>query len=96
MAYLEDFFLNRTRGWRVAALLVAPVVWFQIALLVTGLNETYTAAHSAPFEEAPFFSAGTAFERLGGIVGAVRTGTAYLSYVADFVSAVCSQQGVRL
>ncbi|WP_404400603.1 hypothetical protein [Pelagibacterium halotolerans] len=89
MAHLEDYFLNRVRGWRMAAFLVAPVAWFQIVLLFSGLYQTYTLAQSGPpLEETPFFSAGIAVERLGAIADAGRTDTAYLFYVADFVSAI--------
>ena len=85
LAYL----IERTRGWRVLALVAAPVVWFQAALLLSGVYAGYVSAQGGPpLEETPFFDEATARERLGAIVDAGAQGLAYAFYGLDLVNAV--------
>lgn len=84
-----EYFLERVRGWRVFARVLAPIVWFQTTLLMTGVYARYTAAQAGrPLEEMPFFSGETAAERLGAISASGAAQTAFAFYAIDVVNAI--------
>lgn len=83
------YVIEKTRGWRVLALAAAPVVWFQVALLLSGVYAGYVAAQGGrALEEAPFFDAATARERLDAVTAAGARDLAYAFYGLDLVNAL--------
>lgn len=81
--------IERTRGWRVLALVAAPIAWFQGALLLSGVYAGYVAAQGGrALEETPFFDAETAGQRLDAVAQAGAQGLAYAFYGLDLVNAL--------
>lgn len=80
--------LDRIRGWRLAAVSLAPIVWFQVALAATGIYAGYVAAQGGrPLEETPFFDPETGAARIGAVSSAGSQGPALLFYGLDIVNA---------
>lgn len=90
-----EYFLKRARGWRVLAHVIAPVIWFQTALLLTGIYARYNAAQGGPpLEETPFFHGDLAVERLASIVASDRVQTAFTFFALDAVNALLLGAGL--
>lgn len=87
--------MERVRNWRVVAHVLAPVLWFQTALLLTGLHGRYSTAQGGrPLEETPFFGGQVAADRLGEITRGDTSSTAYLFYMIDSLNAVLIAAGL--
>jgi len=83
------YFLVDTHGWRLVAHVLAPIVWFQIALLMSGVYARYNAAQQGrPLEETPFFDEAVAVLRLDSVAASDGVQTAFLFYVLDAVNAL--------
>lgn len=89
------YFMERVRNWRVIAHVLAPVLWFQATLLITGLYARYTGAQGGrPLEETPFFNGDFAAERVGAIEQSGSDSVAYLFYLVDSVNALLFAAGM--
>lgn len=92
---LPEYFLQHSREWRVVAHVVAPIIWFQTTLLITGIWTDYGRAQGGrPLESTPFFSGDVAAERLGSIVAAGQVKAALLFYGLDLVNAILIGAGL--
>lgn len=90
-----SYFAERARGWRVVLPVLASFVWWQAALMLTGLYPRYAEAQGTPaLEESPFFDAAAAAERLGAIHAANAEGVAYAVYGLDVVNALLIAAGL--
>lgn len=90
-----EYFLHQARGWRVLAHIVAPIVWFQTALLMTGVYTAYNASQGVqPMEEMPFFSGEFAATRLDAVMASGHEQTAFVFYGLDLVNAVLIAAGL--
>ncbi|MCF4097282.1 hypothetical protein [Maritalea mediterranea] len=88
MAVLARLFIYRIRGWRRWLIIIAPIVWFQLALLSTGLYPDYIDAQGGvALEENPFFTPDTAQLHFDEIAQSGQRPLAYLFYVVDMVAA---------
>lgn len=75
--------------------IVAPIVWFQTALLMSGVYPTYNASQGGqPMEETPFFSGEFAAVRLDAVMKSGHETTAFVFYGLDLVNAVFLAAGL--
>jgi hypothetical protein len=89
------YFMERVRNGLIIVHVLAPVLWFQAALLMTGLYARYTAAQEGKaLEETPFFSGQTAVERLGAVSRSGSEDAAYLFYLMDSANALLVAAGL--
>ncbi len=90
-----SYFAEHARGWRVVLHVLAVFVWWQAALMLTGLYPRYAEAQGTPaLEESPFFDAAAAGERLGSIRAASAEGVAYAVQSLDAVNALLIAAGL--
>ncbi|MFN3623375.1 MAG: hypothetical protein ACK4TP_04860 [Hyphomicrobium sp.] len=90
-----EYFLDRSQGWRVLAHVVAPIIWFQTTLLMTGIYTSYNhAQRGRPMEETPFFGGEVATERLGSIMASGHAQIAFAFYVLDLINAILLAAGL--
>lgn len=82
------YFIDRARGWRVAAHVAAAVFWFQAALLLSRIYPRYVAAQGgAALEETFLYDSATAATRLDAVRDAGASGLAFTFYALDVVNA---------
>lgn len=88
-AVVLAYFTERTRGWRVIAHVVAAALWFQAALLLSGVYPRYVAAQGgAALEETFLYGAAVAEARLGAVRDAGAVSLAFTFQALDAVNAV--------